>query len=293
MADAGAQRRRAILCVLGSSGTFAVAAALVKGVSPEVPIMEVVLFRNLFALLLVLPLVARSGGWPVLRTRRPWGHLARGAAGLLGMIGSFYGYAHLPLAAVTALGFAMPIFLAVLSAPLLHERVTGPRALAIGAGLVGVLLVIRPWQGTAGLPLFDTGVVLFAVMAWAGAMISIRRMGRAGERNLTIVALFALFCTVVSAVAAIPVWVTPRPAVLLVLVAVGLLSGVAQLLMTEGYRSGEASMLAPFEYSAILYTTALGWAAWGEVPGGWEAAGIGLLIATGLFTWWCETRVPA
>lgn len=288
--EASRLRRRAILCVLGSAGSFALAAALVKVAAAEVPTMQLVLFRNLFALLVLLPLLARQGGWSVLRTRRPLGHVARGLAGLGGMIGSFYGYAHLPLAVVTALGFAMPIFLAVLSLPLLGERVTPGRAVSIGAGLVGVLLVIRPWQGASGLPLWDTGVVLLGVVAWAAAMISIRRMGRAGERNLTIVVIFALFCTLVSAVLAAPGWVTPRVGLWPALVGVGVVSGVAQLLMTEGYRSGEAGMLAPFEYSAILYTIVLGWAVWGEVPGVWEASGIAVLVGAGLFTWWRETR---
>jgi drug/metabolite transporter (DMT)-like permease len=238
----------------------------------------------------MLPLIIRAGGWSVLRTRRPLGHVMRGLAGLAGMAGSFYGYGHLPLAAVTALGFAMPIFLAILSVPLLHERVTGARAVSIVAGLLGVLLVVRPWKGAGGLPLFESGVVMAGVVAWAVSMVSIRRMGQAGERNLTIVVLFSLFATVAAGLAAAPVWVTPRLALWPALIGVGVVSGAAQLLMTEGYRSGEASMLAPFEYSAIFYTVALGWSVWGEVPGVWEAAGITVLVAAGLFTWWRETR---
>ena len=283
-------RRRAILLVLASSGSFTVSSALVKVASPEIPTLELMLFRSLVAFLFMGPLIVRAGGWSALRTRRPWSHGMRAVAGLAGMFGSFYGLAHLPLAAVTALGFAMPIFLAVLSVPLLGERVTWPRVVSIGAGLLGVLLVIRPWQGAKGLPLFETGVVILGVGAWALAMSSIRRMGQAGERNITIVALFSLAAAAMSAVLCIPVWVTPRPGLWLVLAAIGAVSGLAQLLMTEGYRSGEASMLAPFEYSAIFYTVALGWGVWGEVPGGWEATGIVVLVAAGLFTWWREGR---
>jgi drug/metabolite transporter (DMT)-like permease len=283
-------RRRAILCVLASSGSFALAAGLVKAAAPEIPVMELALFRSGVAVLFMLPLIIRQGGWLVLKTRRPLGHLMRGVAGLTGMVGSYYGYAHLPLAAVTALGFAMPIFLAMLSVPLLRERVTPARAVSIVAGLLGVLLVIRPWEGAGGLPLYETSVVVVGVAAWALGMVSIRRMGQAGERNLTIVVLFSLFATVAAGVMVVPVWVTPRLALWPVLIGVGLVSGMAQLLMTEGYRSGEASMLAPFEYSAIFYTVGLGWLVWGEVPGVWEASGIAVLVAAGLFTWWRETR---
>ncbi len=284
------QRRRAILFVLASSAAFTVSSALVKLASPEIPIVELMLFRSLVAFLFMVPLVVRAGGWTVLHTRRPLSHLMRAVAGLAGMFGSFYGLAHLPIAAVTALGFAMPIFLALISVPLLHERLTVPRAVSIAAGLLGVLLVIRPWQGTKGLPLFEAAVVIAGVAAWALAMASIRSMGQSGERNLTIVVLFSLAASVLSAMLSIPVWVTPRPGVWLLLIGIGAVSGAAQLLMTEGYRSGEASMLAPFEYSAIFYTVLLGWGVWGEVPGVWETGGILVLVASGLFTWWREGR---
>ena len=283
-------QRRPILLVLASSASFAIAAALVKLAAPEVPTVELMLFRSFVALLVMLPLIMRAGGWPVLLTTRPVAHLLRGVAGLAGMFSTFYGIAHLPLAAVTALGFAMPIVLAVLSVPMLGERLGASRITGLCAGLAGVLLVIRPWNETHGLPLFETGVVLAGVAFWALAMVSIRRMGQAGERNITIVVLFSVCCTVLSAALTIPVWVTPRPVIFVILIVIGAISGLAQVLMTEGYRTGEASMLAPFEYSAIFYTVFLGWAVWGEIPGSKEAIGISVLVASGLFTWWRETR---
>ena len=283
-------RHRAILFVLGSSGLFTVSSALVKLASPEVPVAELMLFRSLVAFLCMVPLIIRTGGWAVLQPRAPWGHVVRALSGLAGMFGAFYGLAHLPLATVTALGFAMPIFLALMSIPILGERITPVRAAAIAAGLVGVLLVVRPWQGAKGLPLFETGVVIAGVVAWAASMVSIRKMGQSGERNLTIVVLFTAACTIMSAVLAVPVWVWPRPGLWLALLGIGAVSAAAQLCMTEGYRSGEASMLAPFEYSAIFYTVAMGWAFWAETPGAWEAAGIAVLVASGLLTWWREGR---
>ena len=289
--DAARVRRRAILCVLGSSACFTLAAALVKYAAPHVPLSEIVLFRSLVAALCLLPLLRGQGGWASLQTRRPLGHLMRLVVGLAGMYGSFYGYANLPLATVTALGFSMPLFLAILSVPLLGERIRAARAVATAAGLVGVLVVLRPWQGGAELPLGPAGVVVAGVMCWALAMISIRRMGRAGERNLTIVLLFSLGSSVVAGLASIPVWVTPDRWALLALVGVGAVSALAQVLMTEGYRSGEATMLAPFEYGAILYTVLLGWLVWGEVPGGWEFTGIAVLVGSGLYAWRAESRV--
>ncbi len=288
--EAARARRRAILCVLGSSASYAVAAALVKFAAPRIPVWEIVLFRSLGASVCLLPLLRGQGGWAALRTRRPWGHAGRLVAGLAGMYGSFYGYGALPLATVTALGFSMPIFLALLSFPLLGERLRPARALAVGAGLLGVLVVLRPWQGGTELPMGPAAVVMAGVLFWALAMISIRRMGQAGERNVTIVLLFSLGCSAIAAVACIPVWVTPDGPALLALLGVGAVSALAQVLMTEGYRSGEATMLAPFEYGAILYTVLLGWLIWAEVPGVWEFAGIAVLVASGLFAWRLESR---
>ncbi len=109
MDDAAARRldQRAILCVLASSACFAVAGALVKAVASTIPTFEIMLFRSAFALFALLPLM-RSTGLGAFRTRNPVGHAVRIAAGGAGMCGSVYGYAHLPLAMVTALGFAMP-----------------------------------------------------------------------------------------------------------------------------------------------------------------------------------------
>lgn len=286
--DGGARaRQRAILCVLGASACFTVSAALVKAVAPSTPVVEIILFRSFVALLCLLPLLRRSGGISALKTRRPWGHAMRTTAGFAGMFGSFYGFGHLPIVTVTALGFAMPIFLSLMSIPLLGERVNRHRGAALVAGLAGVLIVLRPWQG-GGLPLWPALIVVGGVAAWAFSMVSIRRMGQSGERNITIVMWFSIASSLFSGLLVIPVWVTPSPLVFAALIGIGVVSAAAQLLMTEGYRSGEATMLAPFEYGAIVYTVLLGWLVWAEVPGGWEFVGIGVLVGSGLYIWWQE-----
>ncbi len=283
--------QRAILCVLAASALFTVAAALVKAIANDMPTVELMLFRSVFALAVLLPMVPRRGLLDALRTRHPWGHAFRVVTGFGGMFGSFYGYAHLPLALVTALGFAMPIFLTILSVPLLGERIGPGRALSVAAGLLGVLVVLRPWQSGGAIELGPALVVVVGVGAWALAMISIRRMGQAGERNLTIVLWFSIATAILCAALCIPVWRPPSPLEWVALILIGLISGAAQLIMTEGYRNGEATLLAPFEYGAIVYTVLLGWAFWGEVPGPWESLGIGFLVVAGSITWTRERRL--
>ena len=285
----GRSRRRAILLLLVAAGLFSVAGICVKGLGGEVPLAQVVLCRNLFSIPVLLPLLLRDGGWGALRTTRPGLHLVRMAAGLAGMFGAFYGYAHLPLATVTALGFTMPLFLTLLAIPLLGERVGPRRGTAVAVGFLGVLLMTGP--GGGGGDLLATGLVLVGAVGWAVAMITIRQMGGAGERNVTIVLWFALGSAAVSLLVAIPVWIWPTPAQWALLAGVGVVSAVAQILMTEAYRRGEPTLLAPFEYSAILWTTAFGALIWAERPDAWDAAGIAVLVGSGLYIWHREVTL--
>jgi drug/metabolite transporter (DMT)-like permease len=292
---ASAARRRAILGVLGAGFCFAVAAALIKATrGSAIPTFEMVVFRSVVIALVMTAVLRRQGGVvAALRTPRPWAHALRTLLGFVAMTTGYYGYVHLPLATVTALGFAMPLFLTLLSVPLLGERVGVWRGGAVAAGLVGVLMVVRPWQSAAAdTPIGAVLLVLAGVVSWALTMITIRKLGDAGERNATIVLWYCLGSLVLSLVLALPGWVTPGPRDAALLVAAGLATAVAQLMMTDAYRSGETTLIAPFEYGAILHATLFGALLWGEIPDGWTFAGIAVLIGAGLTIWWREVARP-
>jgi len=279
-------RRRAILCVLGASGLFTVSSALVKAFAPGFPTAEVVLFRSLVALIVTLPAIVRYGGLAAFRTRRPVGQFLRTTLGFAAMVTSFYGFAILPLAGAIALGFLMPLFLTVLSVPLLGERVGLPRVAAVLTGLAGVLIMVRPWHvGAASMPLQAVGIVIVGVACWALSMIIIRKLGGAGERNITIILWFSVGCSILAGIATVPVWVTPALWQWFGLASVGAVSAVAQVLMTEAYRGGETTLVAPFEYGAIVHATLLGIMVWGEWPDAWSVAGIVVIIGSGLYVW--------
>lgn len=285
-------RRHAIVCVLSASATFTLGSAMVKALTESVPLMEIVMARALVGFVAMLPVLWRQGGLSALATRRPAGHAMRAVTGFVGTITTVYGYTVLPLATVTALGFAMPLFLTMLSVPLLGERVGWRRASAVLVGLGGVLVMLRPWRnGADALPPLAVAIVLSGVVAWALSMISIRRMGEAGERNVTIVAWYSLGTAALAAIGALPHWVTPSAGEIGGLVAAGVLSGVAQLLMTEGYRSGETTLVAPFEYGAIVYATILGVVFWGEWPDGWSLLGVVILVGAGIYIWHREVTL--
>jgi drug/metabolite transporter (DMT)-like permease len=278
-------RRRAVLLVVGAAAVFTVSAAFAKALGGAIPLSQVVFCRNLFAIPALLPLLLAQGtGLAALRTSRPGLHAMRLAGGLTGMFASFYGYVHLPLATVTALGFTMPLFLTLLSVAFLGERVGWRRATAVVVGFGGVLLMTGPFGGGRA-DLAAMGFVLLGAVGWAVAMISIRRMGAAGESNASIVLWFAIGSAVVSGAMVLPDWVWPAPWQWALLAGIGVVSAFAQILMTEGYRRGEPTLLAPFEYSAILWTTLIGGLVWSELPDGWDFAGIAVLVGSGLYIW--------
>ena len=289
-----ATRRRAILCVMAASGLYTVSAALVKALATGYPAVEMMFFRSLVVGVVMLPIQLRAHGVQALRPKKPMGHVWRLIFGFIGMLTAYYGYGALPLATNTALGFCMPLFLTILSVPLLGERVGWQRVVAVLAGLFGVVLMVRPWAaGADALPLVPVLIVMSGVVTWALAMISIRRMGEQGESNGAIVMWFGIGSTVLAGLLCLPVWVTPDWIGLAGLITVGLVTLVAQLLMTEAYRIGETTLVAPFEYGAIIYSTLLGLLIWHEVPGVWSFVGIAIIIAAGLMVWHQELRGKA
>jgi drug/metabolite transporter (DMT)-like permease len=291
-ADLRAARRHAILFVLAASAVFTLGSALVKALAVDIPVLEIVMFRSIVGFVAMLPMIMRAGGLSALKTRRPVGHVMRTAYGFIGTVTSVYGFGVLPLVTVTALGFAMPLFLTVVSIPLLGERVGPRRATAVVVGLLGVMVMLRPWHVDAeSLPLGAVAIVLGGVFTWSLSMINIRQMGDAGERNVTIVAWYSLGTATLAAFGCIAQWVTPDPWQLAMLVSAGLMSGCAQLLMTEGYRAAETTLVAPFEYGAIIYATVLGIVIWGEWPDGWSLAGVAVLIGSGLYIWHREVTL--
>jgi drug/metabolite transporter (DMT)-like permease len=285
------RRARAIAAIVAASATFALAALLVKLVAPAIPTAQIVLFRCVVALAALAPLILRAGGLRTLRTRQlPW-HAMRTLAGFGGMMTAFYGYATLPLAEVTALGFTMPLFLTVLSIPLLGEKVGIRRGGAVVVGFLGVLLILRP--GASAIPLAPALIVVAGAVCWALAMIAIRRMGQGGESNVTIVAWFSIGGTLLAGLLSIPVWVTPTAWQFAALIGVGLTSTVAQLLMTDAYRRGEPAIVAPFEYSGILWTSLIGLMLFDERPSPTMFAGVAVLVACGVYILHREVTVGA
>jgi len=270
-----------LLCVL----IFGVMDALVKLAAEHHPTGQIIFFRNLFAFVPLFFFIRRAGGLAVLRTRYVTQHVVRSITGASSMALTFLAFALMPLADAVAIGLSAPIFLTALSVPLLSEKVGWRRWSAVGVGFVGILVITRPGSGVFGLlALLPLGsAVLYAV-----AMIQIRKV--ATREPAATMAFYFTLCAALLGAASLPwQWVTPSPLMLACLISIGILGGLAQMALTEAYRLAPVSVVAPFEYSALLVAAVLGFAIWGQIPDLFVWLGAGIVVASGLYILHRET----
>lgn len=252
-----------------------------------VPVLEIIFFRNAFAFVPLGLYIWRTSGPGVLKTRRPLGHLTRSAIGLGSMFCGFSAVQHLPLTDATAFQFASPLFMTALSALILAEPVGRHRWGAVLVGFVGVLIMCRPQPGHMNL----TGVslALGGALGAAGAMVAIRQIS-ATEKGATIVFYFTLGGTVLGLVGCLFDWVTPDPLTLVFLVVAGLVGGVGQLLLTQALTVAPVGVVAPFDYTQLVWATGLGFLVWGELPRATTIAGAAVVAASGFYILHREIR---
>ncbi len=268
---------------------FVVMASFIKAASAEVPPGETVFFRSLFALPVILGWLALRGELGTgLRTKNPMGHLWRGLIGTAAMGMSFAGLAILPLYEVKAIQYAMPLFVVILAAIFLGERVRKVRLTAVGLGMIGVLIILWPrlsaFTGDDEIePVLAMGalIVLTGSFCAALAQVFVRRLVET-EDAAAIVFYFSITATLLSLVSAPFGWVVPSWETLGFLLGAGLVGGTGQILLTSSYRYADASVIAPFEYSSMLFAIAIGLIFFDEVPTGMMLFGASIVIAAGV-----------
>ncbi|TFH87736.1 DMT family transporter [Billgrantia azerbaijanica] len=240
--------------------------------------LQIIFFRTLVSLPLIALLAHFGGGLRKLATRRPGVHLMRGLI-YTGTMGCFVlGLTLLPLAEATAIAFAAPLFVTLLSVPLLGERVDGPVLVASLIGFGGVLVVVRP-----GGESFQAGalVMLGAAVFYALLMVTSRRYG-AREHLWAMVFYMNLVPLVVAALSLPLVWQTPYPEHWPAFLAAGVFGVGATACITLAFRFAPAAIAAPFDYTAMLWAVLLGWWFWDEMPDLWVFVGSAVIIGSGL-----------
>lgn len=262
-----------------SSLVFAVMATGIKLLGRDLPVVEILLFRQLFVLVVLLPGIIR--GFPgVLHTTRRSLHFTRSLLAFVAMTAGFTALVHLPLAEATAISFARTLFTTMLAVVFLHEVVGWRRWSATLVGFLGVLVIVRPspehFNEYALLALLSASFV-------AALQIALRTLART-ERPITIMTYQNVTLSVLLAGPAAYFWVMPTWEQVAFLAAVGGLMSIVQWTMIKAYGSGEASAIAPMEYGRIVFATIAGILVFAEVPTVYTAVGTALIIGSTLYT---------
>ncbi len=290
---------KGIVLKLVSAVLFAVMSALIRYLGASYPIGEVVFFRSAFAIVPVMIIYAWRGELvAAVRTERPFGQASRGALSIVGMFCNFGALARLPLIEANAISFTSPLFSVALAALVLKERVRIYRWSAVVVGFIGVLVVLAPHLSGDELTLAMASAaslagVIYAIagsVTNAGTMIQTRRLTQS-ETTSSIVFYFSLICAL-AGLATWPFgWLTPTSTEFAALISVGFLGGLGHIFLTESYRYASASVVAPFDYTSMIWALVLGYAMFGETPTLMIVLGSAIIAAAGLFVIWREHQL--
>lgn len=289
---------KGVLFKIVSALLFALMSALVRQLGDVVPVGQMVFFRSAFAIVPVAVIYAVRGElMSTVRTARPLGQLGRGLLSLFGMSTSFGALTRLPLADATAIGFASPLVTVALAALILKENVRIYRWSAVAVGFIGVIVMLIPqfdlshYAGPAAATA-AVGATLALVSAFCNAatVIQTRRLTQS-ETTPAIVFYFSLICAIGGALTYPLGWHSPTPWELAALIALGLVGGLAQIFLTESYRNASASVVAPFDYTSMLWAFLFGYYFFGELPQPLVYAGSAIVAGSGLFVIWRERQL--
>jgi drug/metabolite transporter (DMT)-like permease len=264
---------------LASLVLFCTMDAMVKALGHAYGPFQLMLFRSSVAMLPIAIIVWRAGDARIVRSRRPWLQAARILAGLGSTAGFFYVFPRMPLVDAYAISFAAPLFMVALSVPLLAEQVGWRRWTAVAVGFVGVIVMLDP----LGISFHTMSlVVLGATFCYSLSTVLVRLISRHDSDAATLF-WFSVISSAVSLCAAIPDWVWPSPIDWVWLLLLGLLGGVAQVLVTRAWRLAPAAVLAPFDYAGIVLAVLYGYLWFKEEPSWTVWLGLPLVIGSGLY----------
>lgn len=278
---------KGILFALLAFAIFATHDVVIKTLGGRYAPFQIIFFSVLLSFPLVTLILMRDSQPGHLRPLHPWWTVARTIAVVIGGFSAFYAFSVLPLAQTYVLLFASPLLITILSIPMLGERVRLRRWLAVIAGLAGVVVVLRPGSTELGL-----GHLAGLTSAICGAFAStvVRKIGR-DERSVVLL-LYPLVANFAVMACIMPLSYKPMPIGDLGLVGIiSLFSFVAGLLLIGAYKNAEAALVAPMQYSQILWASLFGYFIFGETIDQSTFVGAAIIIASGLYIVFRESRV--
>ncbi len=270
-----------------SAMMFTVMVALIKLVSDTMSAGEIVFARSFFGLFPVLLMVAMRGELSIaFKTNRPFTHIGRAFVGVTAMFLWFSALQYLQLPDATAISYGTPLITVVLAYFILKETVRAYRWTAVGIGFIGILVILSP--GLMEDRTQDDGLLVGSMLAFAStffmafAMVFVRSLIKT-ERTSTVVFWFSVSSSFF-ALLTIPFgWVVPDMTEAVILVSIGLIGGIGQILLTQSYRYADASTIAPFDYTSMIWAVALGWFLFSEIPQWQVLVGAVIVMGAGIF----------
>ena len=292
-----------ILFLIAGIAVFAVQDLILKLLSGTYPLHQAMVFRSLTAVPFLLILVKMNGGLATLVTPGLPRMIRRGFIMFLAYTSYYLALAALPLATTVALYFAAPLFITLLSVLILNEKVSILRWLAVGAGFVGVVIMVRP-----GSALFDWAAPLAVIsgLTYGISMVSARRMGMAETAAAlafwgnAVFLLCALILSIIFGSGAFDAaghksiafmtrgWVWPTGFDVGLMMTCGVIASAGLTLLTQAYRISQSSVVAPFEYTALIWGVLFGWFFWSDWPDSTGWIGIAIIVGAGLSVIWME-----
>ncbi|HET8728542.1 MAG TPA: DMT family transporter [Alphaproteobacteria bacterium] len=262
----------------------------IKWMSAGYPLHQIILTNALFALVPVLAAVGRTGSWAAFRTRRLGLHLLRGTIAIGGAYGGFFAFSRMPMADTYAILFASPLFITALSALVLKEDVGWRRWTAVLIGFAGVIVMLRPGAGVIGLGALGA---LAGSFSYSAGVLLVRLMGR--QESAVSFVLYTNLMIALGGAALLPTgFVVPGAGDFALMAFAGLLNGTAMLLVVSAFRWAPAAVVAPFQYTQMIWGVLFGYLVWGDLPDLPLFVGGGIVVASGLYILHRETvrRVP-
>ncbi|MDO6584514.1 DMT family transporter [Salipiger sp. 1_MG-2023] len=282
---------------------------LIKLLSDGYPLHEIVAARSAGGLLITLTLVQLEGGWASLRTATPGLHLLRGLMVVLANMTYYAAVAVIPLGQATALFFVAPLFITLLSVPLLGEKVGPLRLGAVLVGLLGVVVMQQPWKEDLTVSRLVLALPVISALFYAAMQVLTRKLGISTRASVLAVYLQVVFLAVSfgfwlaagdgryadrfdseSMRFLLRPWVMPDRQDALVLLGLGVLSGFVGYALSAAYRMAQAAVIAPFEYIGLPMAILWGWLIFGDWPGLSVWLGCALIVGAGLFVFLRERQ---
>jgi S-adenosylmethionine uptake transporter len=277
---------RGFLFALAAFAFFSTHDAIVKTLGSSYSVFQIIFFSMLFAFVPMSISMLADRAVDNFRPHHPWLVLLRSGLSIISMSSAFYAFTALPLAEVYSLLFATPLLITALSVPILGETVRGQRWAAVIIGLLGVMIVLRP--GVTELSLGHLAALL-AACASALASILIRKIG--SEERSAVLILYPMLLSLIAMSLVMPeVYQPVGLSDLALMAAIGFLSVIAQHCVIGAYRAAPAAVVAPLQYSQILWATLFGALFFAETPDFYVALGSAIIIGSGLFVVWRESR---